>query len=72
MKQKINIFGLAIVIFSWAGLAASESQLTVVDRVDLNRYLGMWYEIAINPPGLKKAVTVTRHNKASITEGSYI
>jgi len=69
MKQKINIFGLAIVIFSWAGVAASELQLTVVDRVDLNRYLGMWYEIASYPSWFQKGCTGSTAEYSLLSDG---
>ena len=49
MKKLIATFGLAVVMFGWAGTAKSDSQLTVVDTVNLNRYLGKWYEIASYP-----------------------
>ena len=57
LKKWITIFGLAIVVFSWAGAAKSDSPLTVVDVVDLNRYLGMWYEIASYPSWFQKGCT---------------
>ena len=57
MKKLVTIFGLAIVVFSWAGAAKSDSPLTVVDAVNLNRYLGMWYEIASYPSWFQKGCT---------------
>ncbi len=57
MVKVITVFSLTFVTFSWAGAAESESQLTVVDRVNLNRYLGLWYEIASYPSWFQKGCT---------------
>ena len=57
LKKLVTIFGLAIVVFSWAGAAKSDSPLTVVDAVNLNRFLGMWYEIASYPSWFQKGCT---------------
>jgi apolipoprotein D and lipocalin family protein len=69
LKKLVTIFGLAIVVFSWAGTAASESQLTVVDRVDLNRYLGMWYEIASYPSWFQKGCTGSTAEYSLLSDG---
>ena len=36
--------------------AREEPPLQVVNRVDINRYLGRWYEIARSPTGFRKTV----------------
>lgn len=60
MKMIIMALILLIIGFSHAG--AQEKPLQVVPRVDLNRYLGTWYEIATIPQRFQKdcvAVTAT-------------
>ena len=57
MKQIMTLFGLALVVCSCAGTAGSDSPLTVVDTVDLSRYLGKWYEIASYPAWFQKGCT---------------
>ena len=36
--------------------AREEPPLQVVSQVDINRYLGRWYEIARSPTGFRKTV----------------
>jgi apolipoprotein D and lipocalin family protein len=69
LKKWITIFGLAIVVFSWAGAAKSDSPLTVVDVVDLNRYLGMWYEIASYPSWFQKGCTASTAEYSLLPNG---
>jgi len=45
---------MSFFIFGCVGTAKSKSPLTVVDSVDLQRYLGKWYEIAGNPVWFQK------------------
>jgi len=37
-----------------AGYSKSDNPLTTVEKVDLNRYVGKWYEIARNPAWFQK------------------
>jgi lipocalin len=46
MKHLSALLGLTLMVFGCAGMAESDPPLRVVDAVDLNRYLGKWYEIA--------------------------
>ena len=69
LKKWITIFGFAIVVFSWAGAAKSDSPLTVVDVVDLNRYLGMWYEIASYPSWFQKGCTGSTAEYSLLSDG---
>jgi len=69
LKKWITIFGFAIVLFSWAGAAKSDSPLTVVDVVDLNRYLGMWYEIASYPSWFQKGCTGSTAEYSLLSDG---
>jgi len=69
MKQMITILGIAIVAFSCAGAAKSESPLTVVDTVNLDRYLGKWYEIASYPSWFQKGCTGSTAEYSLLSDG---
>ena len=69
MKKLVAIFGLAIVLIGWAGTTKSDSPLTVVDVVDLNRYLGMWYEIASYPSWFQKGCTGSTAEYSLLSDG---
>ena len=48
----------ALVLMATAGMvAAKEPELAVVDSVDLDRYLGTWYEVASYPAWFQKDCT---------------
>jgi apolipoprotein D and lipocalin family protein len=57
MKQLISFVGMVLLLFGGAATAESESPLMVVGAVDLNRYLGKWYEIASYPAWFQKGCT---------------
>ena len=69
MKKLMATFGLAIVLFGWGGTARSDSQLTVVDTVNLNRYLGKWYEIASYPSWFQKGCTGSTAEYSLLSDG---
>lgn len=69
MKPIVILFGLALVMFGCAGTAVSESPLTVVDTVDVNRYLGKWYEIASYPAWFQKGCTGTTAEYSLLPDG---
>jgi len=48
---------LLLVLFAATAARASDKPLDVVDRVDLERYLGTWYEIASYPAWFAKNCT---------------
>jgi apolipoprotein D and lipocalin family protein len=52
----MKTFGMFIVLFAlgFAAVAGQEKPLQVVPRVDLDRYLGTWYEIATIPQRFQK------------------
>ena len=54
MKHLPTLIAMGFFIFSCAGTVKSNSPLTVVDSVDLQRYLGKWYEIASYPAWFQK------------------
>jgi apolipoprotein D and lipocalin family protein len=58
MKMAIQITSIALVVMASAGtVAAKKPELTVVDSVDLERYLGTWYEIASYPAWFQRDCT---------------
>jgi apolipoprotein D and lipocalin family protein len=56
-------------VLSCAGAAKSESPLTVVDTVNLDRYLGKWYEIASNPSWFQKGCTGSTAEYSLLSDG---
>ena len=69
MKQIMILIGLALAGFSCAGPAKSDSPLTVVDTVNLNRYLGKWYEIASYPAWFQKGCTGSTAEYSLLPDG---
>ena len=57
------------VVFCFAGLARADSVLTVVPEVDLNRYLGQWYEIASYPAWFQKGCTGSTAEYSLLPDG---
>lgn len=54
MKYRVILIYVMLFFFSSIGTAMSEAPLSVVSTVDLNRYLGEWYEIARYPAWFQK------------------
>ena len=54
MKYMVIVLCVTLFFFSSMGTAMSEAPLSVVSIVDLNRYLGKWYEIARYPAWFQK------------------
>jgi apolipoprotein D and lipocalin family protein len=52
-----------------AGAAKSKSELTVVGSVDLQRYLGKWYEIASYPAWFQKGCTGSTAEYSLLPDG---
>ena len=69
MKFLMVLVGLALVVFGCAGAAVSEPPLTVVETVDVNRYLGKWYEIASYPAWFQKGCTATTAEYSLLPDG---
>jgi apolipoprotein D and lipocalin family protein len=57
MKHLPALIAIGFFMFSCAGTDKNKSPLTVVDSVDLQRYLGKWYEIASYPAWFQKGCT---------------
>ena len=52
----VLVFGF-VFLFTSVGSAEQKSELTVVDNVELSRYIGTWYEIAHIPVWFQKGCT---------------
>jgi len=69
MKLLMVLVGLALVVFGCAGAAVGEPPLAVVETVDVNRYLGKWYEIASYPAWFQKGCTATTAEYSLLPDG---
>lgn len=54
MKQIILIFGFLITIQTQASVDIPQPPVKTVDSIDLQKYLGKWYEIAAIPQSFQK------------------
>ena len=57
------------VMFGCAATAKDKPPLTVVDPVDLERYLGKWYEIASYPSWFQKGCTGSTAEYSLLSDG---
>ena len=46
MKLRLNFFLLIASVFLFTACSSKNPPLQTVSKVDLNKYLGTWYEIA--------------------------
>ena len=69
MKQVIMIVAMGFVMFGCAATANDKPPLTVVDSVDLERYLGKWYEIASSPAWFQKGCTGSTAEYSLLPDG---
>jgi apolipoprotein D and lipocalin family protein len=69
MKPLATLFIFVLVILGCVGTAKSESPLTVVDSVDLQRYLGKWYEIASYPAWFQKGCSGSTAEYSLLPDG---
>jgi len=64
------ILPAVLMVFSCASVAQRESgTIRVVERVDLDRYVGMWYEIARLPNSFEKGLVCTTATYAVKNDG---
>jgi apolipoprotein D and lipocalin family protein len=66
MKHMIGWFIFGLVVF---GCSAKHPPLTVVDHVDLQRYLGKWYEIASYPAWFQRDCTGSTAEYSLLPDG---
>lgn len=70
MKYFTTLFGLSMILFGVAIAAAqNKPALEVVDSVDLQRYLGKWYEIASYPAWFQKGCTGSTAEYSLLSDG---
>ena len=69
MKYATVLFGTIILMHADSGLAENRPPLDVVDSVDLNRYLGKWYEIASYPAWFQKGCTASMAEYSLLPDG---
>ena len=69
MKDFLILLALTVIVFGCAGTAKNDSPPTVVNAVDLNRYLGKWYEIASYPAWFQKGCTGSTAEYSLLPDG---
>ena len=69
MKPVAILFIFVLVVFGCAGTTKSKPPLTAVESVDLQRYLGKWYEIASYPAWFQKGCTGTTAEYSLLADG---
>ena len=69
MRDFLILLALSLIVFSCAGTAKNDSPPTVVNAVDLNRYLGKWYEIASYPAWFQKECTGSTAEYSLLPDG---
>ena len=63
------LVGMVLLLFGGAAAAKNDSPLMVVDTVDLNRYLGKWYEIASYPAWFQKGCNASTAEYSLMPDG---
>ena len=69
MKRVIMIVAMGFVMLGCAATAKDKPPLTVVDSVDLERYLGKWYEIASYPAWFQKGCSGSTAEYSLLPDG---
>jgi apolipoprotein D and lipocalin family protein len=69
MKYAATILAAGLIMLGCTATAKDKPPLTVVDRVDLERYLGKWYEIASYPAWFQKGCTGSTAEYSLLPEG---
>ena len=69
MKHLPAFIAIGFFFFSCVGTVKSNSTLTVVDSVDLQRYLGQWYEIASYPAWFQKGCAGSTAEYSLLSDG---
>jgi apolipoprotein D and lipocalin family protein len=67
--KKLSLFLLSFITFGCASTSGDRAPLTVVDSVDLKRYLGKWHEIASYPAWFAKDCTATTAEYTLLPDG---
>ena len=69
MKRVTTIVAMGLIMLGGTATAKDKPPLTVVDPVDLERYLGKWYEIASYPAWFQKGCTGSTAEYSLLPEG---
>ncbi len=69
MKALFLFLALGSLGFAAAPASAQDKPLDVVDHVDLERYLGTWYEIATIPQRFQKGCVAVTANYSRRPDG---
>jgi apolipoprotein D and lipocalin family protein len=69
MKHVTIFIAMGIVVLGCAATAKDNPPLTVVNSVDLERYLGKWYEIASYPAWFQKGCTGSTAEYSLLPDG---
>ena len=72
MSRVIILVALGFIAFGCATTAKDQPPLTVVDSVDLERYLGKWYEIASYPAWFQKGCTASTAEYSLLPDGIWV
>ena len=68
MKQRALVLFFSLLLFS----CSSKPDLPVVENVDLDKYMGTWYEIAALPVSAKKKCTCNKIDFELADDKSYV
>jgi apolipoprotein D and lipocalin family protein len=69
MKRLICLLFITVLPLTSGTTHAGQAELNVVDLVDLNRYLGKWYEIASYPAWFQRGCTASTADYALLPDG---
>lgn len=69
MKNLISVFCLALIAVGCTGTARDLPPLNVVSSVELDRYLGKWYEISSYPAWFAEDCTATTAEYSLLSDG---
>jgi apolipoprotein D and lipocalin family protein len=69
MKHVATIVAMSLIMLGCTATAKDKPPLTVVDRVDLERYLGKWYEIASYPAWFQKGCAGSTAEYSLLSDG---
>jgi apolipoprotein D and lipocalin family protein len=69
MKRLVCSLFIAVVALASTPTRGEPAELTVVDFVDLNRYLGKWHEVASYPAWFQRGCTASTAEYALLPDG---
>ena len=69
MDALLGLLSIGAVTIAGTPAQAEPAEVTVVDFVDLNRYLGKWYEIASYPTWFQRGCTASTAEYALLPDG---